>query len=727
MTEFDKTYGHLIAILESYSGSADDARYMELAKDPEKNKAELQRMVDRKAVSSGFKGPFEHGTRENFNVFSNDRIGSRYGKDRKGFFFTHIGGVASDTSALNPETLQMDEKSKLIHVYLQMENPFTDSHLQKMIGRKIRYYADGNDDSVYMDASDAFDNNRHGIMEYVERNGMDSIFLRGGDLAVVFSPGQIKLADPMTYDDNGNVIPLSLRFNSSSVDIRENTMSGDERYMMLAKDPESNKVELQRMVDEKAEKNMPWNKLRDSSTGKMIVLQHDTTKDFNKFIPGGVGIWKSGPAIWLNKFGSEGRAAHNVPYHKPQGFKRLKLYADVSNPLIIDNDTMLKWAQDVFAKDETPFKKQEFPYLLEPITIRRIQDAGYNGIEYNLHNNYEVIVFDPNLIKSADLVTYDDKGNIIPLSKRFNERSDDIRESSELPDRLRNDIDDLAISKTIEPALQELFRKYIRADRKAEAANDYNTPSGNAGKRSASTRKFRELSKEYSRLHPEDTARQGLIDQHTKFMKTASDEYRDAVEGVEMSIAKTDLNESENDDYRGNHQAPMSDSGSPLHDLSGTYPDDIYSNMGARYYGHYGDSRDMRAINIIQAYRNHPSRPITIYRAVPYESSHAEKISRIEADMKDVLKYGTRKYHKDTYDILYKDLAKLKAETPVGSASKAPDTINVGDWVTIDRKYAREHGEGVLNGKYRIVSKTVRARDIFTNGDSIFEFGYDPQ
>jgi hypothetical protein len=37
---------------------------------------------------------------------------------------------------------------------------------------------------------------------------------------VVFNSNQIKSADPVTYDDNGNVIPLSKRFNSRSEDIR---------------------------------------------------------------------------------------------------------------------------------------------------------------------------------------------------------------------------------------------------------------------------------------------------------------------------------------------------------------------------------------------------------------------------------------------------------------------------------------------------------------------------
>jgi len=133
------------------------------------------------------------------------------------------------------------------------------------------------------------------------------------------------------------------------------------------------------------------------------------------------------------------------------------------------------------------------------------------------------------------------------------------------------------------------------------------------------------------------------------------------------------------EDYRGQHSAPLKDSGSPIYDLKDTYPDDIYSYKAAQYYGHYGqnDPKDMLSIGTMQFYRNRPNNPITIYRAVP----------------KDAPAKG----------------------------------INPGDWVTINRNYAKEHGESALNGNYKIIKKTVYARDIYTNGDSIHEWGYDPQ
>lgn len=47
--------------------------------------------------------------------------------------------------------------------------------------------------------------------------------------------------------------------------------------------------------------------------------------------------------------------------------------------------------------------------------------------------------------------------------------------------------------------------------------------------------------------------------------------------------------------------------------------------------------------------------------------------------------------------------------------------------VTIIRGYAVEHGESNLGGDYKIISKTVKAKDVFTAGDSWLEWGYSPE
>jgi hypothetical protein len=134
---------------------------------------------------------------------------------------------------------------------------------------------------------------------------------------------------------------------------------------------------------------------------------------------------------------------------------------------------------------------------------------------------------------------------------------------------------------------------------------------------------------------------------------------------------------SSTSDYRGQHGAPDHIGGAPLHDLTGNevYPKDVYS-YGQRYYG-IGDGSDSRAWDLAFATHNRPRRPVTIYRAIPKSLPKSTK-------------------------------------------------INPGDWVTPSRAYAAQHGRSALNGSYRIISKTVKAGQLFTAGDSILEWGYDP-
>ena len=196
-------------------------------------------------------------------------------------------------------------------------------------------------------------------------------------------------------------------------------------------------------------------------------------------------------------------------------------------------------------------------------------------------------------------------------------------------------------------------------------------------------------------------------------------------------------------DYKGSHMAPMKgDSSAPLHDLAQIYPDDIYSNKAAQYYGHYGDGRDFEAVRLMQAAKGRPNMPVTMYRAVPDATADVSKeikaLNKTIAyrdqfgffPMKDDLSASfVSKYENSglPYDEIqaktYQDM--LDKVESLSSTLKKPLPINNGDWVTLSKAYAKEHGEGALNGKYKIVSKKVPARKLFTDGNSIQEFGYD--
>jgi hypothetical protein len=181
-------------------------------------------------------------------------------------------------------------------------------------------------------------------------------------------------------------------------------------------------------------------------------------------------------------------------------------------------------------------------------------------------------------------------------------------------------------------------------------------------------------------------------------------------------------------DYKGQHQAPGSE-GSPLYDvtLNGTYPEDIYSSNGARYYGD-GSTFDGQSIAIIQHYRNKPNASVTVYRAVPKTITTGEKINEYEKHKKYVLKMGKLPpgitnwpNSSEYYDWLCNEIDRLK---PLQEENEKRVGINSGDWVTVSRQYATEHGKNHLNTSFRIISKFVPASTLWTDGNSIHEWGY---
>lgn len=186
--------------------------------------------------------------------------------------------------------------------------------------------------------------------------------------------------------------------------------------------------------------------------------------------------------------------------------------------------------------------------------------------------------------------------------------------------------------------------------------------------------------------------------------------------------------------YRGSHTAPDADFGAPLHDLTGggqMYPADIYSSKAAQIYGG-GVPYDQKAFSIAQQYKDKPNALVTIYRAVPKDISNSEKLATLEKQMATYMKRGTLPKDAENYSSGSKwyDAAYEKRE----QLRKMPDepsndinAINAGDWVTLTREYAKDHGESALKGEYKIISKKVKAKEVFTNADSIHEFGYQPQ
>jgi hypothetical protein len=130
----------------------------------------------------------------------------------------------------------------------------------------------------------------------------------------------------------------------------------------------------------------------------------------------------------------------------------------------------------------------------------------------------------------------------------------------------------------------------------------------------------------------------------------------------------------ETDDYRMRHQAPTraDDFGSPATDIGTEMMPGFYENPNL--YGSGYAQADKESRSVLVSIKDKPEAPVTIYRAVP----------------------------------------------------EGADAINPGDWVTLSPTYAQEHLRSNLTNGGKVISMTIPAKDLWFDGNSINEFGYDP-
>ena len=95
---------------------------------------------------------------------------------------------------------------------------------------------------------------------------------------------------------------------------------------------------------------------------------------------------------------------------------------------------------DIVAVIEDAVDDGEFDY--DGVIIKNVDDTGsyYKNKNDIIADDY--IVFNRNNIKSADPVTYDENGDVIPLSERFNEENEDIRYHSRYDNINLNTLED---------------------------------------------------------------------------------------------------------------------------------------------------------------------------------------------------------------------------------------------------------------------------------------------
>ena len=91
------------------------------------------------------------------------------------------------------------------------------------------------------------------VRDILDMGGRSNDKAKTADVFVIFDSNRIKSADPVVYDDSGNVIPLSERFNPKKTDIRWSSQDGRYRDLMGEKAAQYVRRLESRLVNELAE------------------------------------------------------------------------------------------------------------------------------------------------------------------------------------------------------------------------------------------------------------------------------------------------------------------------------------------------------------------------------------------------------------------------------------------------------------------------------------------
>ena len=221
-----------------------DTEYLNLAKNPEANQEQLQSMVDQAAKKAGYGIKGFHGTLSKElrnNAFDDEDAPYRGGLVA---FFAEDRKFAEEYAK---------NGGKIIEAYLRLQNPL-DFRNKQLIKESVSdfysqtsgitepydihrlevgdgkdadagneyadYPADLFEDALLEGQWDAFEATE--FAEWVNQQGYDGIVMKENNSITfaVYEPTQIKSADPVTYDKEGNVIPLSQRFQTTTPDIR---------------------------------------------------------------------------------------------------------------------------------------------------------------------------------------------------------------------------------------------------------------------------------------------------------------------------------------------------------------------------------------------------------------------------------------------------------------------------------------------------------------------------
>lgn len=208
------------------------------------------------------------------------------------------------------------------------------------------------------------------------------------------------------------------------------TIEEDTEYMRYV--DSWNKDAAQKMVDNAAKKSgaiLDENgnplKLYRGTTGGQTIFAKETTLNGKIYTIDNIDVAtkygdKSGKATEI-AYQTEGEKTTYALYGFPKNMLTIDAQYGVWSDLVVPKD-LLKYSDGRYKATNAEISEWAELEGYDALRIDNVRDGSFDA-------GSEIIFFDENLVKSADAITKDGNGNVIPLSQRFNEENNDIRYS----------------------------------------------------------------------------------------------------------------------------------------------------------------------------------------------------------------------------------------------------------------------------------------------------------
>lgn len=358
-----------------------------------------------------------------------------------------------------------------------------------------------------------------------------------------------------------------------------------------------------------------------------------------------------------------------------------------------------------------------------------IAEWGYDNGKGEVYKNT------PNNRKMFE-VTYDDKGNIIPLSERFNEDNDDIRYRYEedeaktfAKEHNLNIADVIAYKQAMDEGLLRdannalsAIRRELREENKGLSLSGFTKIFSPI--REALYKQFGDLGVLEKEYHDSILKERGLMEAARKREEEERKRQNEPIEEL-MSMTSEERDAEYMRALETKDEKRMSEVLQAEAKLKG------YS-MGAEYQGEgawkapsnpgYSSTEERRAAlekdaphlnidDIANGYMSQPEDIFTDLRAYGNDNESGKESAKAISDAISDIKDG-------------KGMPEVTVYRAVPT-SVEEESLRNGDWVTPSKAYAKEHGEHRLDGDYRIIEQKVPANELWWDGNDIREWGFD--